>query len=324
MTGKSVSSRTLPGYAVGGCLLLIFSEVLLFLRVPFVRDYFYILAWWPYILLADGLVYRKSGFSIIRSRPASFLDLLSWSVTFWLIFELFNIRLSNWHYVNLVPYTPFRWVGYSLSFATVLPGLFETFLLLKGYTRLGKVKNRLPVRVTNTVTLTAGLMATGILFLILPLAFPRYCYPLIWGAFVLFLEPLNLRARAPSLMEDLAKGRSGKIVLLLASGLVCGFLWEFWNYWSESKWIYTVPFVGNLKIFEMPLPGFLGFPPFALECYVMYSFVCGKGLAVHWDPDVPQGKIRIHRALSIGLQLIFWLFCFYLIDRYTVASFSLN
>jgi hypothetical protein len=24
------------------------------------------------------------------------------------------------------------------------------------------------------------------------------------------------------------------------------------------------------KIFEMPIPGYLGFLPFALECYVMY------------------------------------------------------
>jgi hypothetical protein len=28
-----------------------------------------------------------------------------------------------------------------------------------------------------------------------------------------------------------------------------------------------------LKIFEMPLPGYLGFPPFALECFTMYVFV---------------------------------------------------
>jgi len=26
------------------------------------------------------------------------------------------------------------------------------------------------------------------------------------------------------------------------------------------------------KIFEMPAPGYLGFPPFALECFVMYVF----------------------------------------------------
>jgi hypothetical protein len=29
----------------------------------------------------------------------------------------------------------------------------------------------------------------------------------------------------------------------------------------------------NWKVFEMPLLGYLGFAPFALECFVMYEFV---------------------------------------------------
>ena len=50
-------------------------------------------------------------------------------------------------------------------------------------------------------------------------------------------------------------------------------LWEFWNYWARAKWHYTVPIMENLKIFEMPVPGYLGFPAFALECFTMYVFV---------------------------------------------------
>jgi hypothetical protein len=60
---------------------------------------------------------------------------------------------------------------------------------------------------------------------------------------------------------------------LLTSGFLCGFLWEFWNYWALSKWTYTVPYFGNIKLFEMPSFGFLGFPPFAIECWAMYIFV---------------------------------------------------
>jgi hypothetical protein len=29
----------------------------------------------------------------------------------------------------------------------------------------------------------------------------------------------------------------------------------------------------HVKIFEMPLPGYFGFPPFALECFTMYVFI---------------------------------------------------
>ena len=60
---------------------------------------------------------------------------------------------------------------------------------------------------------------------------------------------------------------------LLIAGFICGGLWEFWNFWARAKWIYTVPIVGNVKIFEMPVLGYFGFPPFALECFAMYVFV---------------------------------------------------
>ena len=42
--------------------------------------------------------------------------------------------------------------------------------------------------------------------------------------------------------------------------------------WAISKWTYTVPYFGNVKIFEMPVLGFLGFPPFAIECWAIYIF----------------------------------------------------
>jgi hypothetical protein len=48
-------------------------------------------------------------------------------------------------------------------------------------------------------------------------------------------------------------------------------VWEFWNYWARTKWIYTVPILAEVRIFEMPVPGYLGFPAFALECFAMYA-----------------------------------------------------
>jgi hypothetical protein len=33
-----------------------------------------------------------------------------------------------------------------------------------------------------------------------------------------------------------------------------------------------VPIMENFKIFEMPVPGYFGFPPFAVECFTMYVF----------------------------------------------------
>ena len=33
-----------------------------------------------------------------------------------------------------------------------------------------------------------------------------------------------------------------------------------------------MPYFGGVKLFEMPVLGFLGFPPFAVECWAMYVF----------------------------------------------------
>ena len=74
------------------------------------------------------------------------------------------------------------------------------------------------------------------------------------------------------MLADFRAGRSDRLINLALSGLLCGVLWEFWNYWAGAKWYYTVPIMENLKVFEMPVPGYLGFPAFAFECFTMYVF----------------------------------------------------
>ena len=95
----------------------------------------------------------------------------------------------------------------------------------------------------------------------------RYLAAPIWLGFILLLDPINARLGGDTLAAD-----RNRMMNLLLSGLLCGVLWEFWNYWSGAKWHYTVPIMEHLKVFEMPLPGYLGFPPFALECFTMFTF----------------------------------------------------
>ena len=62
----------------------------------------------------------------------------------------------------------------------------------------------------------------------------------------------------------------------MAGGATCGLCWEFWNYWALAKWSYNLPFLGGLehyRYFEMPWLGFLGFLPFALECWVTLNLI---------------------------------------------------
>jgi len=132
--------------------------------------------------------------------------------------------------------------------------------------------------------LTAAIVV-GAVAVVLPLVVvSAWLVPLVWTGFVLLLEPINYRRGRPSWLGALARGDASLLVALLAAGAVCGGLWEFWNYWALSRWTYTVPYLGDVKLFEMPVLGYLGFfPPFALECYAMYHWL--RGALGPADPD---------------------------------------
>ena len=299
---------------------LLAAESLLLLRIEFVGQWFFVLAWWPYILVVDGLVYRRKATSLLADHPREFLLLLPWSICFWLTFELFNVRLGNWYYIAVPESLPLRWSGYAVSFATVLPGLFETTQLLEAY---GVFRSAPSPRISPSTGWFGPFVAIGFLLSILPLLWPQYFFPLVWGCFTFLLEPLNYRLGGRSLMRQWQEGSLRTFYLLLGAGAVCGLLWEFWNFWAVTKWIYTVPYVGFLKIFEMPLFGFFGFPPFAVECYVIMNTVSLFRGNRSWQepkpgtaPPRPVGTV----LLALGL-LAYSLFVFYQIDLHTVVSY---
>ncbi len=295
---------------IGLACLLIFQTALV-LRIEPVTTYFYSLIWWSYIVVIDGLVFRLRGNSLIVNQTRKFFLLIPWSVAIWLIFEGFNLVLKNWHYVGVTKEIMIRWPGYFVAFGTVLPAILETkdFLSALGIFEKSQV-TPIPVQ----ASWYKPLIITGSLCLILPLLLPQFCFPLVWVGFVFLLEPSNHRAGRQSLLRDLQEGKSGNLFQLLMSGMICGLLWEFWNFWAVSKWIYAVPFVGQIKLFEMPVLGFFGFPPFALDCFVMVHFL--RLLESRSD-----GKQKfIWQAIPLWLFLYGVMFS--AIDLYTVKSFG--
>jgi hypothetical protein len=53
------------------------------------------------------------------------------------------------------------------------------------------------------------------------------------------------------------------------------FFWEMWNYLSFPKWVYHVPWGNWFHIFEMPMLGYGGYLPFALELFALYNLLAG-------------------------------------------------
>lgn len=292
-----------------GLITFIVSEILLFKKVEPVYTWFYSFAWWSYIFMVDSIVYQREGKSLIITRFREFLCMIPWSVAFWLFFEMANLNLNNWHYVELPLNRIARWIGYFIAYATIMPALFETKELLESFKFFKKALIK-KIRVTRAWYI--HFVVVGFLFLFLPLLFPKYFFPLIWGAFIFLLEPALHRFNGGSLLKQWEEGTLRDFFLLLFAGFICGGLWEFWNFWAQARWVYTVPWVGNLKIFEMPVLGFLGFPPFTVEIFVMWNAVLllkKKKFLPSFIPLMP-------------VFLIYYYICFQAIDLFTVHSFQ--
>jgi hypothetical protein len=326
MLNLSLMKKSFPLHGVIGLLLLILSEFLHLKKVEPFYSWFYCFAWWSYILFIDAIIYRLKGNSLILNRRREFFLLIPWSIFIWLIFEGSNLALENWHYINLPHSTLERWLGYAIAYGTVLLGIFETMELLG---TLGLFKN---ASIKRTVISQGGhhvLIALGTFFLVSSVVIPQYFFPLIWVGFIFLLEPFVYRFGGKSLLRDLEEGKPGKIYLLLIAGLICGFLWEFWNFWARSKWVYTVPFFNEVKGFEMPLPGFLGFPPFAIQVYVMYNFVSLFRFGRGWEESTCSiQREKKTRRLTMFLTTILWIsfsiLIFKAIDLKTVDSFEVR
>jgi hypothetical protein len=287
------------------------STLGLALLVEPIPTWYYHLAWWSYIVGADDLNRHRRGRSLLRDRPGHFLWLAAVSVLWWTLFELANLRLGNWYYVMSLPWTPLRWAAGLLAFASVLPGIVETLELLEnaGVLRSVRVRPLLWSPVKERAVLVLGAAC-----LLLPLGWPDVFFPLTWGSLVFLLEPWNRRHARHSFLRDLESGDAGPFCQTLLAGLICGGLWESWNFWARVKWTYTVPGFEGMKLFEMPLAGFLGFPPFAVECLVFLRFLGA------WRDRLRPRTVRVSRGLAFVVGPLAVLGMFAAVDRVVVDS----
>jgi len=292
------------------------SCILLFLKIQPVYTFFYLFIWWSYILLLDSWIYLQTGTSIWIDRPielAAFL--IPFSAFIWFIFEALNLRLHDWVYIGVPRTVWVRWAGNFLAFGTVLPGMMvtENFLETWGVFR----KNEFSLFFQDDWSPRAALawMFLGLLMILLPMIFPKFFFPLVWGGFVFLLDPVNAHWKGKSLLREWRQKNWNRTFQTLASGLICGGLWEFWNFWAGAKWIYTVPlsdfFMGKLKIFEMPVLGFLGFPLFALECFVLLEFA----------KNVRERASKKQWGFLSAACILFMMVMCALMDRHTVRAF---
>jgi len=270
-----------------GAAIILGVEILLVFHTPVATLFFTPIVWTGYLLLVGGLVRNLSSVPNSNAKDSQAALpyskwLAFWSVPLWLVFEAYNLRLRNWAYVGLPANPLVRGIGYVWAFATIWPAIVLTAHFLRA---LGFFSNKAEPRPPCKTSTVAAIFLTGLVFLLFPVLTPArvgaYLFGLVWIGFVLLLDPLNYWWKGRSLLREWEAGNSSTLLSFLAAGWVCGILWEFWNFWSVARWLYVFPILQNWKVFEMPILGYVGFLPFAIECFVMYEFlrVAGARLA---------------------------------------------
>lgn len=298
---------TVNSYTGLGLAIMLVSESATLARVEPFLSWNTPICWTGFILFADGIVRRVRGNSWLSASPREFAFLALVSIPSWLVFEFYNQFIHNWYYVGLPENFALRELGYAWSFATISPALFEGAELV-GALRRPRATGSTPPTSNPAQSLamhwTLASVVAGTAMLILPfVASPTvatYLAAPVWLGFIFVLDPINDRLGFESITGDWRRGRTDRLINLLLSGALCGILWEFWNFWSRAKWHYTVPIMPNVKIFEMPLPGYLGFPPFAVECFAMYVFLRGMlARLIQDERRTPAGPVELGRPIGL-------------------------
>ncbi len=303
--------------------------------VSWIAQPFYVWAWWGAILVLDGFTAARRGSSLLTTRRRHVPSILLWSTTFWFSFELLNLRFQNWYYVGVFDVSSLVEAALSLAFvlacfSTVFMGLFEAHdaVTATGLLRGWKGEpGKLPPWASYAVQGVGAAMAG------LAIVFPVYLAPLIWGSLTFLIDPWNYRHGARSLLRDIENRDYGIVARFLAAGLVCGVLWESFNFFAPQKWIYTVRGLEGFKLFEMPLLGFLGFPALALDAVAAYSFISYWLLGnetwenpadpSHRPAPRPPATTRLRVSL-LPAHVAFWIGVLALVNVVNVGSVELE
>jgi hypothetical protein len=224
--------------------------------------------WLSCIVVVSAFTFRRTGECLLLSRTRRFLLLFPASAAFWWSFEYLNRFVGNWEYVGGREFGPMEYFLFAtLPFSTVLPAVLSTRELLLSFPRVdGAFRGWRPLspahpRAIATAVLVlscAGLLAVGIV--------PDLVFPLVWVAPPAILVALSALRGAPHALSGIAAGDWRPFAASSLAALACGLFWETWNSGSLAKWVYDIPYVDALHLFEMPAPGYAGYLPFGVLC----------------------------------------------------------
>lgn len=230
--------------------------------------------WLGYCLTVDGLVFMRKGTSLLTRSWKGYIGLFFLSAPVWWLFEVFNARLQNWHYQGSESFTPFAfWLWATLNFTTVIPAVFGSAELASSFKLYKNIGKGLVIKDDQRTTLI--FFISGWFMLVVMLLWPRLFFPFVWISVYFIMEPINIWLGNYNLAQWTKRGDWRPVFNMWTGVLMTAFFWEMWNYFSYPKWVYHIPWGDCCHIFEMPLLGYGGYLPFALELYALYHLIEG-------------------------------------------------
>ena len=230
--------------------------------------------WLGYCLVVDAINLWRSGTSLIKRSRRNFVGLFLVSIPLWWLFELINWRVQSWHYLGRDIINNWQYLLISsINFSIVIPAVFSTAELVCSFKFIRRTRAWYIIRPNRATTL--AFFSVGWLMLGLLLKWPLYFFPFVWISVYFIIEPINVWLGHRSLADYTQKGEWRPVLSLFLGAIITGFFWEMWNYFSYPKWVYTIPFVNNFHLFEMPILGYGGYLPFACELFAIYHLITG-------------------------------------------------
>jgi hypothetical protein len=251
-----------------GLTLTICSWIMAWSNAKDLRENSFFPLWCGYILVINALCQLLYQRSLLKKMRLGFMLLFLISLPFWWFFEFINTIVHNWVYIFGRPISDFEFfLRASLSFTTVIPAVLSTAFFFNAILGDRKVIRTHPISIQLRWLFVSVLM--GILSFPALSAAPQFLFPLVWIAPILIVEPLLFLLQAKSTLYQIQRGDWTTIISVTSAALFTGLFWEMWNFYSLPKWQYTIPYVGFLKVFEMPILGYLGYPFFGI---IVYSY----------------------------------------------------
>jgi hypothetical protein len=175
--------------------------------------------WLGYCLSIDGLVFRRTGTSLLTRSWRKYIGLFLISAPVWWLFEWFNLHTQNWIYLGTDSFTPLQYVFWTtLSFSTVIPAVFGSAEFVSSFGFLERLKPG-PIIGADKLTVSAFFIF-GWVMLVAMLAWPKIFFPFLWLSLYLY-QPSTLAGNRHGLLDKKAIGVGH---LPLAGGPADGFL----------------------------------------------------------------------------------------------------